>query len=451
MKNPIPAKVSACTIDSDTLSSAEIDIRQDLVDCRIDICTPDVLGLWSDNFDNQSLRQDFLHGILKDYELNGKTVHTYIVKDHYAARIGDLLAYNSVSRDMQQHWSAPLTIENNLFLDNSYSQTKPGVYQEPGVIIARPCHIGSGTIIGRGTSIGANSNIKNTVIGRRCHIGKNVSIEGAYLWDDVSIGNNVSIVRSIIANEAVIGDKSSIAEGALISFGVRVSPNSHVSSGSRLTKTAKSGHQPLRPITPGLSHEYEDTSDIDSEEAARTPGLIYTIPSGATSTSSLSSNASVTSDSAKPSGSRSESFATSFSDDGGTVSNPLSPTTSASQAQKGGSHHHRTTSTSSISEDPNKFHAEAVSSLFHRLSESANVDDVVVELMGLRFATNASEDQVRRAVAVAIMKYIQHAVDGSTSSSSTATHGRRSVRIRHRSRESRRRDQDRGGQVPQAD
>ena len=32
-------------IDSEFLKTPELDIRQDLVDCRIDICTPDVLGL----------------------------------------------------------------------------------------------------------------------------------------------------------------------------------------------------------------------------------------------------------------------------------------------------------------------------------------------------------------------------------------------------------------------
>lgn len=44
--------------DSDVLKNRDfIDIRADLVDCNIDICTPDVLGLWSDNFDYTTLRR----------------------------------------------------------------------------------------------------------------------------------------------------------------------------------------------------------------------------------------------------------------------------------------------------------------------------------------------------------------------------------------------------------
>ena len=77
------------SLDPELLSHAELDIYQNLDDLHIDICTPDVLGLWSDNFDNQTLRTDFLHGILKDYELNGKTVHTHIVKYGYGARVAD--------------------------------------------------------------------------------------------------------------------------------------------------------------------------------------------------------------------------------------------------------------------------------------------------------------------------------------------------------------------------
>src|SRR5271156_3501779 len=83
-------------VDPDIFSEPEIDIRQDLIDCRIDICTPDVLGLWSDNFDNQTPRKDFLYGVLKDHELNGKTIHTYIIQDHYAARVASLPSYDRI-------------------------------------------------------------------------------------------------------------------------------------------------------------------------------------------------------------------------------------------------------------------------------------------------------------------------------------------------------------------
>jgi translation initiation factor eIF-2B subunit epsilon len=38
----------------------------DLDDCYIDICSPEVLMLFTDNFDYQHLRRDFVKGLLSD-------------------------------------------------------------------------------------------------------------------------------------------------------------------------------------------------------------------------------------------------------------------------------------------------------------------------------------------------------------------------------------------------
>lgn len=76
------------TLDPELLTShGEIEVRDDLIDCHIDICALDVLAQWSDNFDFQSLRKSFLRGVLKDYETYGKTIHVYVVADQYAARV----------------------------------------------------------------------------------------------------------------------------------------------------------------------------------------------------------------------------------------------------------------------------------------------------------------------------------------------------------------------------
>lgn len=69
--------------------------------------------------------------------------------------------------------------------------------------------------------------------------------------------------------------------------------------------------------------------------------------------------------------------------------------------------------TTAASEDDgtDRFHHEAVLSLFERMRRGTNQDDVRVELMGLRFAQNATGDQVRRAVVIALMKYISNQVE----------------------------------------
>lgn len=89
------------TVDPDilfTFNVGDIDVRTDVIDCGVDICTPDALALWTDNFDYEAPRRGFLYGVLKDWELNDKRIHTHIVDEHYAARVRDLRSYDAVSR-----------------------------------------------------------------------------------------------------------------------------------------------------------------------------------------------------------------------------------------------------------------------------------------------------------------------------------------------------------------
>ena len=224
-------------IDPEVLEKqGEIDIRQDLVDCRIDICTPDVLSLWSDNFDNQSPRKEFLFGVLKDYELNGKTIHTHIISDHYAGRAATLHSYDTMTKDVLSRWTYPLCPDSNLLPSQHFQLRSGHNYREEGVILARTCMIQQGTVIGAGSSVGDRSIVKNAVIGRGCQIGKDVVIDGAYIWDHAVIGDGSKVKQAIVADEAVIGNRCTVDVGALISYGVRLSDDVHVLPGFMITK-----------------------------------------------------------------------------------------------------------------------------------------------------------------------------------------------------------------------
>jgi len=374
-------------IDAELLKTPEIDIRQDLIDCRIDICTPDVLSLWSDNFDNQAPRKDFLYGVLKDYELNGKTIHTYIIKDRYASRAGDLLSYAAISHDLRHRFVPSIAVENNVFGNSHYKWSRRGYIQDRDVTTARPSHIEPGSIIGSGTSVGAGSRLRESVVGHRCQIGQDATIDAAYVWDDVTIGNNVKILRAIIGNDVVIGDNCTIAEGALISYGVRVAPGTTVPAGSRITTVPQPGVAAPRGDAlvggaDGEGHEYKDEDEEEDDDnhnmiisASTAPGLVYQMPNFAESTSTLSSEVSRPSSSIDRS--RSQSFATSVSDEDGS----------------------------------DRFQTDTVAILVQRMQEGKQADDMLSELMGLRFSGGADETQVRKAVAAALVKHIHNEID----------------------------------------
>lgn len=254
----------------------ELEIRQDLIDCGIDICTPDVLALWSDNFDFQAPRKGFLHSVLKDYDLNGKTIHTHIVTGHYAARARNLYAYDSVSKDIVSRWAYPLCPDSNLLQYQSYRLQKGNVYMEEGVALTRSCVINRGTVIGKGTSVGDGAILTNSVIGRDCFIGKNVVLDGAYIWDSAVIQDGTEIRGAIIANEAVVGKHCKVEPGALISYGVRISEGTRVKGTSRITraKRKREDGEDFEPGTPdptvvgknGDGFEYEDPEELEEDE-----------------------------------------------------------------------------------------------------------------------------------------------------------------------------------------
>ena len=174
--------------------------------------------------------------MLKDYELNGKTIHTEIAAEHYAARVQNLQSYEAVSKDVLGRWTYPLVPDSNLVAGQSYKFERGGLCKENGVILARTCKVGKRTVLGKDTSIADGSMVNNSVIGRRCHIGKNVTIQNAFIWDDVVIGDSSTIDRTVIASEAVVGRDCQIHPGTLLSYGVRIADGKEVREGVRITR-----------------------------------------------------------------------------------------------------------------------------------------------------------------------------------------------------------------------
>lgn len=363
------------------LSHGEIEVREDLIDCYIDICTPDVLGLWSDNFDYQSVRKSFLYGVLKDYELNGKTIHTHILNQHYAARVKSLRAYDAISRDIISRWTYPLCPDSNLVKGQTYNLSSGKVYTGEGVILARSCILKRRTVVGSRTSIGEGSVVGDSVLGRRCYIGKNVTIEGSYIWDDVSIEDGSVIKQAIIANEASIGRACNIQPGALISYGVRIAANTTVSGNHRITRAQNLNQYSKSTQTDSFivgegGEGYAYSPDSDSEDSS-TSNLIPSPPRSRSSSISSISTINSSLDSVPISDeprSRHDSF----------MSNDATP------------------SENSLSKSD--FHAEAVASILDGLSKDDSPEVIHLELLSQRLTANADDHMMRSALIGAFMK-----------------------------------------------
>jgi len=218
-------------------ASSSLDFRHDLLDARIDICSVEVLHLLADNFDWQDLRAHLLHDVLTS-DILGHTVHTHIVERAYAARVKDLRTYDSVARDIIHRWTYPLVPDTNWWGAVGSSRFRLGrnhVYKEGRVSLAWTTEVREDTVLGDNTTVGEGTVLDQCVIGRNCRIGANCRLVGAYLWDDVVVEDGVTIDHSLVCAGVRLGAGASVAPGCILSFGLHIEANAAIAPDTKLT------------------------------------------------------------------------------------------------------------------------------------------------------------------------------------------------------------------------
>ena len=387
-------------LDPAVFSHGEFEVRTDLVDCGIDICTPDVLALWSESFDYELPRKNFLHGVLKDWELNGKMLYAEILDDGYAARASNLQMYDCISQDVLERWTLPFAPDSNLLHGQTYRRVKDGSYVEDNVVAERGAKV-SQSAVGRGTTIKTGSTISGSIIGRRCRIGKNVRIENSYIWDDATIGDGTTVVHSVLGGSVVVGANCRVPEGSLLSYNVHIDSGVQLPSKppARISALTDDKH-PVKTDTALVGkggkgavyevvHDEDESDDEDGDNrdpAILQSSLIYSLEGLNLSTSSISTLAS------------DDEY---DSDDDASMAGDL---------QAGDFGQARDRLSSFTSDDASKpddgFHTDAVNGLVDalRADDSDDFDSAKLEFMGLRLANNASDGAMRRAIAVAFVR-----------------------------------------------
>ncbi|TFB07622.1 putative translation initiation factor eIF-2B subunit epsilon [Trichoderma ghanense] len=368
--------------------STEFEVRADLIDAQIDICTPEVLALWSESFDYELPRRNFLHGVLKDWELNGKMIYAEIFEDGYAARASNLQMYDAISRDILGRWTFPFIPENNILPKQAYKKHSNNVVIETGASHAHDAKL-QNSVIGTDTDIGSGSKVINSIIGTGCTIGANVTLENSYIWDGTTIGDGTAVSQSVLAGNVVVGKDCTIPAGSLISYGVRISDGIAFSAAAVLSTVTSTG----KPVTgatallgpDGNAAPFFDPEDdeLDDEDPSRLQkSLIYSLAHLNLSSSSISTLAS-------------DAGSDSDDDDGNLLSADAA-------------HSSRSRLSSFASDDSAgkmSFHADAVHGLLDALrADSGDFDSAKLEFMGLRLANNASDAMMRKAVATAFVR-----------------------------------------------
>ena len=159
-------------------------MRTDLADVHIAVCAPEVLLAFSDNFDYQHVRRDFVPGVLSEEELGHKLYVHEAPRGAYAARVHNLRSYDAVSRDVLGRWAFPFAPDTNLLgAGSAYAFARGGRYLEAGVSVPRTAVVGPQCAIGAHTEIGEGARIEASVVGRGCTVGRGAELLGCYLMD----------------------------------------------------------------------------------------------------------------------------------------------------------------------------------------------------------------------------------------------------------------------------
>ncbi|ESQ52106.1 hypothetical protein EUTSA_v10016297mg [Eutrema salsugineum] len=215
------ARGTICLDKSLLDSNPSVLLYNDMQDCYIDICSPEVLSLFEDNFDYQHLRRHFVKGVLVD-DIMGYKIFTHEIHSSYAARIDNFRSYDTVSKDIIQRWTYPYVPDINFSGNRPLKLGRQGMYRASDAILSRSADVGSSTVIGYGTEIGSGDKILNSVIGNGCSIGSNVVIEGSYIWNNVTIEDGCEIRNAIVCDDVKIRAGAVLQPGVVLSFKVDV-------------------------------------------------------------------------------------------------------------------------------------------------------------------------------------------------------------------------------------
>ncbi|CAN0920557.1 Probable translation initiation factor eIF-2B subunit epsilon [Linum grandiflorum] len=211
-----------------------ISLHNNKQDCYIDICSQEVLSLFTDNFDYQHLRRHFVKGLLVD-DIMGYKIFTHEIHSSYAARIDNYKSYDTISKDIIQRWTYPFVPDVNFSGNRTAKHERRGIYLEPEIQLSHSAQIMPFTVIGKGTKIGDNSSVTHSVIGQGCTIGSNVSIVGSYIWNNVTIEDGCNIQHAIVCDGVIIQAGATLKPGVVLSFKVVVGQDFFVPAYSKVS------------------------------------------------------------------------------------------------------------------------------------------------------------------------------------------------------------------------
>ncbi|KAL7500262.1 hypothetical protein ACHAWT_010981 [Skeletonema menzelii] len=243
-------------------NSSHITLTRNYLDVGIDICSPDVLARFSDEFDYRELRSQFVANCVAEEEIGLQSrIFGYMLKrGEYAGRMGDMRRYHRVSMDLLRRWGYPLVP------DNYNHSCSAGSYHEASYICERHLvyrdvsggghgdsdgrerkrsHVGRSTqlsgplLLGSNASIGEYCHLQRSVLGPNCTLMDNCDVVDSHLWGDVLVEEGAKLNGVIVCEGAIIRSGAVVDRGCVIGRGCIVGSGVHLKEFTRITLAAE--------------------------------------------------------------------------------------------------------------------------------------------------------------------------------------------------------------------
>ncbi|KAL7464036.1 hypothetical protein ACHAXS_004382, partial [Conticribra weissflogii] len=245
-------------------NSSSITLTRNYLDVGLDICSPDVLARFSDEFDYRHLREQFVANSVVEEEvgLQSRIFGYFLKRGEYAGRVGDMRRYHRVSMDLLRRWCYPLVPDNynwnhavgeNHYKDLSCSGRRTSGFDGVSYVVERHLvyrdvgkghnrsHVGRSTrlmgplLLGPNGSIGENCLLKRSVLGPNCTIRDECEVVDTHLWGNVRVEKGAKINGAVICEDAVVKSGAIIERGCVIGKGCVVGEGVVLKEFTRIT------------------------------------------------------------------------------------------------------------------------------------------------------------------------------------------------------------------------
>jgi len=242
-------------------NSSHITLTRNYLDVGIDICSPDVLARFSDEFDYRELRSQFVANCVAEEEVGLQSrIFGYMLKrGEYAGRMGDMRRYHRVSMDLLRRWCYPLVPDNygnhdggssgclELCHAASYVCESHLVYRDVGSKTSSRgrSHVGRSTqllgplLLGPNNSIGEKCLLQRSVLGPNCTLNDECSVVDSHLWGNVLVEEGARLNGAILCEGVIVRNGAVVDRGCVIGRNCVVGEGVHLKEFTRITCAAE--------------------------------------------------------------------------------------------------------------------------------------------------------------------------------------------------------------------